>query len=184
MTVVERHMPQMFSTLSHAEMTELMRRVQNHSRIMLIRAPKVTLFNGQTATIQDTVQRPFVVGLQRISLPGQPARHQPRIHVVTEGTTIRLRPVLHDGNCVRLNCWLSLSSVRNVETTSIPRGAGEEPLALQVPEVASIHVDTSLDMKLDETLLIGGLQQRDTNGKTQGMMVMLTTREIIAEPEP
>ena len=58
---------------------------QGDSRTNILQAPKVTLFNGQQATVRDQVQSPFVMSV--IPVVGDfAAAQQPVIVVLSEGT--------------------------------------------------------------------------------------------------
>jgi type II secretory pathway component GspD/PulD (secretin) len=68
-------------------------------------APKVTLFNGQTAWVADEVQRPFVTGVQLGS--GNQHGFQPIIDVIHEGMRIGLRAEVTEDGDVDLLCNLT-----------------------------------------------------------------------------
>src|SRR5690606_37825780 len=52
-----------FAILSDIEAFFVIQAAQGDSRTNILQAPKVTLFNGQQATVSDTSQRPFVVSV-------------------------------------------------------------------------------------------------------------------------
>ena len=64
-----------------------MQAAQGDSRSNVLQAPKVTLYNGQQATVSDTTQEPFVVSV--IPVVGDfAAAQQPVIVVLSEGTSL------------------------------------------------------------------------------------------------
>ena len=88
---------------------------QGTTRGNVLQAPKVTLFNGQNAFIQDTVQRPFVTSV--IPVVGDfAAAQQPVITVLDDGTSVNVQAVVSsDRRFVRLTLIPTFSEIGNVE---------------------------------------------------------------------
>ena len=84
---VEEYLPVLFAVLDQHQATELVKSVPAEYNLP---APRVSVFNGQSAYLCDGLQRPFVVGMRRDSAGAQ----EPQIHVADEGTKVTLRPVL------------------------------------------------------------------------------------------
>lgn len=91
-----------FAILSDIEAFFLIQAAQGDSRSNILQAPKVTLFNGQSAFISDTSQRPFVTSI--IPVVGDfAAAQQPVIVVLSEGTSLTVQAVVsNDRRFVRL----------------------------------------------------------------------------------
>jgi beta-lactamase regulating signal transducer with metallopeptidase domain len=173
-SVVERQLPAMVGVLEPAGVKALLDTAQANVRTNILQAPKVTLFNGQFARIEDTVQRPFVVGVKPTANGGQ----EPQIRIVTEGMTIRLRPELQEGDQVKLQFGLQLSAIESVDIASFPVGAGKEPISLQVPEVATTRIQSAVDLKLDETIAIQVPATVKRAKKDQPLCVLVTVRKV------
>ena len=58
----------------------------------MLAGPKLTCFIGQTVSIADITQTPFVVGLREADATG--TKHLPKIDVIDQGVKVTLRPVL------------------------------------------------------------------------------------------
>ena len=144
--VVAKDVPMMFAILDQERTDDVLSRLQGHTRANIMQCPTVKLFNGQTATVEDSSHRPFVVGV---------VDGQPRIRVVTEGLSMQLRPRRLREGSARLDCRLTLSEIRDVEEHTF--GDAEQGIAIQVPEVATTTVDTSFDLPMEKTLLLSGL---------------------------
>ena len=88
---------------------------QGTTRGNILQAPKVTLFNGQNAFIQDTVQRPFVTSV--IPVVGDfAAAQQPVITVLDDGTSVNVQAVVSsDRRFVRLTLIPTFSEIGNVQ---------------------------------------------------------------------
>jgi beta-lactamase regulating signal transducer with metallopeptidase domain len=174
-SIVEKNMPVLYAVVDASQAEALLESGQAHPRVNVLQAPRVTVFNGQSATVMDATHRPFVVGVKPVTGSG-PTAHEPQIRVVTEGTTIRMRPVLRDGGTLQLDYEFTLSRIRGVETAKIPQGRDAEPLTVQVPEVASLRFGTSLELPLGRTLAVGAVTSQE--GKPEAMIVLLEAREI------
>jgi beta-lactamase regulating signal transducer with metallopeptidase domain len=149
-SVVERQLPAMVALIDDAQVRQLVQAAQDHPVTSIVFAPKITVFNGQTARIEDGVERPFVVGVK----PAGEGKYEPQIRLVAEGKTIRLRPELHRDQRLHLDVGVTVSSVKDVETAQFPVGEGKQPIAVQVPEVTTMRVQSSVEMELGKSLAI------------------------------
>jgi len=168
-TVIEKRLPVMFEVMDDGRASEVIQNLQGDARVNILAAPKVTTFNGQSALISCCSQRPFVVG----SKGGEP-----QIRIVDEGFTMQLRPIRRADAPIWLDCILTLSSIRDVETTTIPAGKGQTVTTLQVPVVAKTELNMSVEALSGKTVVIGGLKTTDKKGKEQAMLVMLRPRAL------
>lgn len=177
---IEKQMPLTSSLFDASGRTELLRMLQSDAHANLITCPRVTLFNGQTAKVVDATQRPFVVGVKPDGAGGE----QPQVRIVTEGLVLRLKPAITDKKKVHLDCEISLSDIRRVETATIRRRK-QPPLTVQVPEVATTRVETQAELPDGLTLVLGGLCKRGEHDKPQSLLVLLraTVEPIMETPE-
>ena len=147
--VVHERQPVFVRRLNDTAVRKMIRAAQADERSNIFFAPKVTLFDGQVANISDTVQRPFVVGIQ-----AKGTGLQPRVDILSEGMSIELRAKTI-GAEVKLDVAIDLSDISNVKT----RVAGPENAMVQVPEVSSSLVSLSALVRENETLAVQGLRQ-------------------------
>ena len=105
-----------FAILSDIEVFFLLQAAHGDTRSNVMQAPKVTLFNGQSATVSDTQQRPFVISV--IPVVGDfAAAQQPVIAVLAEGTTLSVQAVASaDRRFVRLTLVPFFSRIGAVDT--------------------------------------------------------------------
>lgn len=88
--------------LSDIEMFLFLQAAQGNTRSNVLQAPKVTMFDGQFGTINDTTTRPFVLGYQPI-VGDFAVGQRPIIVVLSEGTQMNVQPVVSpDKRFVRL----------------------------------------------------------------------------------
>lgn len=113
-----------FAILSDIETFFLINAAQGDTRTNLLFAPKVTLFNGQTATVTDTVQRPFVTSLTPTVGFGA-VGFTPQITVLPEGVSMTVQAVISaDRRYVRLTVIPSFTAITDVQEFSFVSGAG------------------------------------------------------------
>ena len=113
-----------FAILSDIETFFLINASQGDTRNNLLFAPKITLFNGQIATVSDQVQRPFVTSL--IPTVGFfSVGFQPQITVLPEGVTMTVMAVISaDRRYVRLTVAPAFSAITDVQQFSFIGAAG------------------------------------------------------------
>jgi general secretion pathway protein D len=181
-----------FAILSDLEAFFFMTAVQDDQRSNILQAPKVTMFNGQTAFVSDTEQRPFVVSV--VPVVGDfAAAQQPVIVVLNEGTSLSVQAVVsNDRRFVRMTMVPFFSQIGDVNTftfegsesstrtsSSATQGPGEEEEAeeettsrtgttVQLPVFAFQTVSTTVSVPDGGTVLLGGIktmrEARNENG--------------------
>jgi general secretion pathway protein D len=104
-----------FAILSDIEAYFLIQAAQGNTRSNIMQAPKITLFNGQTAQFSDQRQKPFVTSV--VPVVGDfSAAQQPVITVLNEGTAVNVQAVVsNDRRFVRLTLVPFFSQIGKVE---------------------------------------------------------------------
>lgn len=179
-----------FAILSDIEVFFLLQAAQGDDRTNVLQAPKVTLFNGQQATIIDSSFRPFVTSV--IPVVGDfAAAHQPVIVVLSEGTMMSVQAVVSsDRRFVRLTLVPFFSQIGDVETFtfsgSVTTNSGtvtQDPsnpdqnvtsgatrtvsgTTVQLPTLATTTVTTTVSVPDGGTVLLGGIK-RLREGRTE-----------------
>jgi beta-lactamase regulating signal transducer with metallopeptidase domain len=183
-SVVKRHVPAMQALIDEERAGKLLAQAQSGAKpneIRVIQAPKVTLFNGQAARIEDSVQRPFVVGVTPVQA-GDSTALQPTVRLFLEGTSIRLRPVAQKDGPIRLDFDLELSQIRDVETAEFPTGPGKEPITVQVPEVATTLLSTTVEMNAEQTLVLSVPKTGKGKKEQQPLCVLVKVTKLQSRP--
>jgi general secretion pathway protein D len=158
---------------------------QGDRRSNVLEAPKVTLFNGQSAFVTDTTSRPFVISV--IPVVGDfAAAQQPVIVVLAEGTMLSIQAVVSDDRrYVRLTVVPFFSQIGEVEeftfegstTTTTGSSATDDDddgnneeesednnvvrtgTTVQLPTFALISVATAVSVPDGGTVLLGGIKR-------------------------
>ncbi|MEZ5941671.1 MAG: M56 family metallopeptidase [Planctomycetaceae bacterium] len=146
---VEKQVPMLIRMLDDGEMRRFMTNAQSDVQANIMMAPKVTLFNGQTATIWSGVQRPFVTGLG----PAPDGTIKPQLEIISEGFQVDLQTVINpEHTATDLSLKLELSNVDEVETYSM-KLQGKD-VTVQVPSVSRLKVNTLAQLQNSQTLVV------------------------------
>ena len=173
-----------FAILSDIEAFFLIEASQSDRRSNVLQAPKVTLFNGQAASISSQLQKPFVTSV--IPVVGDFAAAQaPVIAILPEGTTLSVQAVVSaDRRYVRLTLIPFFSEIRDVETftftgsTTTTTSASDDSAdsgdttstatagttttsgtTIQLPEFQFTTVTTTVSVPDGGTVLLGGIKR-------------------------
>ena len=167
---VNEFLPVVVAALSKAQAEALVRLAQGERRVNVLQAPKVTMFNGQRATVMDISQTPFVVGVRK-NVSGA---REPRIRVFEEGTKITLRPIhSSDRRQVHLEGRLDLSSIGEVRTAKAV--VGGETTALEIPRAKRCRIDVACTVNDQDSVLIGCVPAYE---EKKILYVLLTIRTV------
>lgn len=172
-----------FAILSDIEAFFFVNAAQGDRRTNVLQAPKVTLFNGQLATVSDTSQSPFVISV--IPVVGDfAAAQQPVIVVLNEGTFMSVQAtVSSDRRFVRLTIVPFFSNIGEVNTftfegrtttretssstgptdSTTARSADKETTTsgttVQLPTFSFVTVTTTVSVPDGGTVLLGGIKR-------------------------
>ncbi len=186
-----------FAILSDIEMFFFLTAAQGDQRTSVLQAPRVTMFDGQQASINDTVSRPFVVSL--IPVVGDFAvGQQPVIVVINEGTTLNVQAVVsQDKRFVRLTLNPTFSRIDRVEqftfqgtstsnsgtaiidpATGLPTTTrnNQETVTtgttVQQPVFATTSVSTTVSVPDGGTILLGGIKRMSEGRVERGVPIL------------
>jgi general secretion pathway protein D len=188
--------------LSDLEMFFFMNAAQGDSRSNILQAPRVTMFDGQTASISDNVQTPFVTSL--IPVVGDFAvAQQPVVVVLNEGTTLNVQAVVSpDKRFVRVTLNPTFSRINSVSTftfdgtTTTRRStsrSGNNVLdpdegevddddeevetvrtgtTIQQPSFAQTTISTTVSVPDGGTILLGGIKRMREGRVERGVPIL------------
>jgi general secretion pathway protein D len=178
--------PLRMTILDAAEQSRLLEAVQKDCHANIVQTPKVTMFNGQSATNEVIEQKTFVTGLDiRTSSNGDPI-FQPVMEEVPVGMRMTARPdISADRRTVNLSLCVNLSKLDDpecdfstIELHSAPAGEGGEPSPtftqlLQHPRISRFGLDSTLTIPDGATALISGWK-REHGVRTEYGLPMLS----------
>ena len=185
-----------FAILSDIEVFFLIQASKGDQRSNITQAPTVTMFNGQSGSVSDGSNRPFVTSV--VPVVGDFAvAHQPVISLLPDGTSLNVQATAsHDRRFVRLSLVPFFSQITDVETFTfdgstttrtatdslledllnqggINIGDDDEGIetinqgtTVQLPVVAFTTINTVVSVPDGGTVLMGGVK-RMREGRTE-----------------
>lgn len=175
-----------FAILGDIEAYFFVNAAQGDRRSNVLQAPKVTLFNGQQASVYDITQTPFVMSV--IPVVGDfAAASQPVVVVLSEGTSMTVQAVISaDRRFVRLTVVPYFSTIGDVTTftftgsSTTTNSASSSSLTssssnsksdsngasttstgttVQLPSFSVVTVMTTVSVPDGGTILLGGIKR-------------------------
>lgn len=183
-----------FAILSDVEAYLFMEAAQSTERSNVLQAPKVTLFNGQQALVQDVTDTPFVVSV--IPVVGDfAAALQPVIVVLSEGSFMTVQAVAsEDRRYVRLTVVPFFSQIGDVteftftgssstskdtssgadddKTTTTSTSGSTTGTTVQLPEYSYVTVTTTVSVPDGGTILLGGIKRLSEGRNEKGVPIL------------
>lgn len=169
-STVEKQFPVCHAILDEHAADRFCARLQEQRNTNMILAPKVTMLNSQSATIQDTTERSLLVGLRLKEPPPADATgnqissasernsdtptYEPQFRLVREGTTIQLRPTQTGDDRVRVDLQVDLEQIKSIRQLMLPVEVNGKRQEVQVPEIAALRIQLALDSKLGQSHLL------------------------------
>jgi len=185
-----------FAILSDIEAFFFLQAAQGDARTNVLQAPKVTLFDGQQAMINDTVERLFVTSIQPV-VGDFAVAQQPIVTVLNEGTQLSVQAVVSDDKrFVRMTLLPYFSQIGEVGTftyegrrrrssNNIERDpvTGEpirrddeedviEGTTVQQPTLASTSINTTVSVPDGGTILLGGIKRMREGRNERGVPIL------------
>jgi type II secretory pathway component GspD/PulD (secretin) len=155
--------------LSSIECYLFLEAVQGDVRSNIMTAPKITLFNGQTASISNTVTRPFVASFTAVrDLFTGDVVLVPNVQTVTEGLTLTVQAVVTaDRRYVQLTLAPTIQQILRIEVFEFGNGN-----RLQQPVVANLSVATAVLVPDGGTILLGGIKNMEEQRREFGVPLL------------
>ena len=184
-----------FAILSDIEAFLLLEAAEGDSRSNILEAPKVTMFNGQTATINDTAARPFVTSIEPVVADFAVA-HRPIIVVLPEGTSLTVQAVVSsDRRYVRLTLQPIFSRIGDVDVFEFEGDSTSDTgnivlddqgneigrnnttrtnraTRVQLPTFISTSVSTTVNVPDGGTILLGGIKRLSEGRDERGVPML------------
>ena len=180
-----------FAILSDLELFFFLQAAQGNSRQNVLQAPKVTMFDGQIGTINDSAVRPFVIGFDPV-VGDFAVAQRPIIVVLSEGTQMNVQSVVsQDKRFVRMTLMPQFTRLESTDRqftfqgkkstktgTSILDTNGRptngrnneeeviEGTTVQQPTLGTTSVSTTVSVPDGGTILMGGIK-RLQEGRTE-----------------
>lgn len=172
--------PAIAARIDEAELAQLIRTVSSDRRGNILLAPKVTMFDGQTAGIADQERRPFVTGID----PKADGRMEPVVSILDEGLSFVLTPKTSGDGSVNLAFKVKAFRIGKVSYANLPIGASNLPetgVTVQVPATEQYEVSSLAKLAAGESIVVAIPRVFDNQPGADAettMIVALTPRII------
>ncbi|MEX2175482.1 MAG: hypothetical protein WD872_14055 [Pirellulaceae bacterium] len=185
-----------FAILSDIEAFFVLEAAQGDDRANILQAPKVTMFNGQLAQVNDQLARPFVTQIVPVVADFAVA-YQPVVTVLNEGTALSVQAVVsNDRRFVRLTLVPFFSQIGEVSTFTfngkVTTDSGTvvqdptdpdqsdrdnqtttvEGTTVQLPTLAFTSVSTTVSVPDGGTVLLGGVKRLREGRNERGVPLL------------
>ena len=183
-----------FAILSDIEVFLLIEAAKGNDRSNILQSPTVTMFNGQSASVTDGFQQPFVTSVTPV-VGDFAVAHQPVITILPDGTNLNVSAVVsNDRRSVRMTLVPQFTQIGDVQTFTFsgsqstevstntlldnlldiatPDDSDEEVtvatqgVTVQLPIIATTSVSTVVSVPDGGTILLGGIK-RMTEQRTE-----------------
>jgi beta-lactamase regulating signal transducer with metallopeptidase domain len=176
--------PAIAARIDQAELAQLIRAVSTDRKGNILFAPKVTLFDGQTAGIANQVQRPFVTGVD----PKADGRIQPVVSLVDDGISLELTPRAGDADNITLAFKVKAASIGKVSYANLPfrtSDNAEPQLTVQVPATEQYELSSSVKLAEGESIVVAIPRVFDNTpgADSETTMIVALTPRIIHNQE-
>ncbi len=190
-----------FAILSDIEVFLLVQASKGSDRTNLLQSPTVTMFNGQSASVTDGFQRPFVTSVTPV-VGDFAVAHQPVITILPDGTNLNVSAVVsNDRRSVRMTLVPQFTQIGDVETFTFsgsqstevstnsllddlldiatPDDSDDEAtvttqgVTVQLPVIATTSISTVVSVPDGGTILLGGIK-RMTERRTEAGVPFLS----------
>ncbi len=185
MTVPEVAIPTFYAILDAQQVAEMTENVQGDRRSNIMQAPRITMFNGQSAFISDTTITPFVVQAKAIkNADGTVAGYQPVIGLAESGSRIQVRPVINQDGSVELEMLLNIKGIGEVGEFTVgekdPNGLPRQTsgLTIQSPDLSNKALGLKTKLPKDSAAVISGAFSSKT-GEVENVLVVMVSCEVL-----
>lgn len=165
--------------LDDLQVSFLLDATQANSNQRTLNAPKLTVMNGESATIYITQQQNYVGDYEFESISQGDNSNvtviaDPTIYTIADGVALNITPTISaDRKYVLLNIGSSLSNVDLSSSALIPstvEGGTEAPITLPLLDTTTVR--TRVNVPDQGTLLIGGLKLNEETENEKGVPVL------------
>jgi general secretion pathway protein D len=184
--------------LSDLELFFFLEASQGNSRQNVLNAPKVTMFDGQIASINDSAQRPFVISFEPV-VGDFAVAQKPIVVVLNEGTQMNVQSVVsQDRRFVRMTLVPQFTRLENTDrqftftgrrstntgtsilnpNTGLPTGSRDEEddviegTTVQQPTIGITQIQTTVNVPDGGTILLGGIKRLSEGRVERGTPIL------------
>jgi hypothetical protein len=176
----EKQSPQAAATLcvgttgivSFEESRKIEELARSKADCLSIQCPKVSVINGQVATIYVGEIKPFIVGFKE--------NDEPMIRTVVEGLTLRVTPTVVDEGLFQLKSVACLEGTSEQRLMTTTGRVTETPKMFTLPAITEKRVQTTVELQENQAFLQSGMITTE-GGKSRAFLAVLEAKLIAPE---
>lgn len=165
--------PAFIQVLTSNEAFRLVRHIWPQGRVSVMFAPKVTIFEGSTATISTESIRPFATGF----LTSHSGTLEPHISTFQDGMRVHTFAYVDSGK-IHLSVGCQISQILDVQVRKLQSESKE--MNIQIPKVHETILESAAELNEGESLILVPLQRSERGDLT----IFLITPRIVIVNEP
>ena len=149
--------------LTPQQVEQLLRAAQASKRAAIITAPRITLFNGQSAYVLIANQRAYTADYVTIKENDGSTRFEPQIGTASSGVVWSVRATASaDRKFATVSMRPRLSILESIDEVPWDRSPPDLKLTVQRPRILASELATTATIPDGQTLLLGGLKAHVT----------------------
>jgi type II secretory pathway component GspD/PulD (secretin) len=166
--------------LDDKQVDQLLRVARAENENVVVSAPRMTLFNGQRAYVLASTQQPYVQDYAAIARGGE-VRYEPAMGIAEMGVLTDIQATVSaDRHYATLTIHPKLTTLVGMNTLPWPGRPAGSNLTVQVPDMKTTEMRTTVSVPDGGTVLLGGLEYP---GPAAGPTTGPSTKPATTRPE-
>jgi beta-lactamase regulating signal transducer with metallopeptidase domain/type II secretory pathway component GspD/PulD (secretin) len=147
------------ASLDATQVDQLLRAVQGSPNSKILSAPRMILFNGQSAYVLVANQRAYVADYAIVKQPNGATKYDPQYGVVKSGIMLWAQATADaERKSVTLTLHPRLTHLAGLDEAPWDRSPPGEKLTIAHPKLLASELSTTMNIPDGTTLLLGGLK--------------------------
>ena len=183
--------PAIAARITAQQIETLVSEATKDRRANVMLAPKVTGYDGLTATIADQSRRPFVTGVE----PQADGSLKPVLTVLDEGLKLVLTPRTEGDNSINFDFAVSASKIEKVSYANLPIPSPDKnasPITVEVPALEQSNISGRVKLNAGESVVVAfpkvfaieqGIVSPEAGDNADKMTLVVMTPIILSSEE-
>lgn len=164
---IEKNYPVFYSTIDRESAKQLSDRLSKLKAKTNI-SPTLVTNTGLKASVFSGTERPFIVGYKTDDSGKLGKNPQPIVRGIPadDAAMLTFLPTLKPDGIVNLKSEFDIWDIVGVETEELPIESSGKPITIQIPELSTQKIKCSLDIKRNDTMVVGGYMNGEAGKKS------------------
>jgi type II secretory pathway component GspD/PulD (secretin) len=166
---------------SDAEVAQIIHATQAERSNSLMTAPRLTLFDGQSATVFVGTNTSYVSAVTVSGNEDGKSGLTPTVSTVFCGLQCKAKPALSDdGSRIALDVSVTLTQLKDLKSVALADAPAGAPAKIQVPDTAVLNADHLLTLNSGQTVIVG--PSFASGQRSQMLLLIRATTPGTSEP--